>query len=168
MIEEGDIREEIKRRNGCLRETPLIQRGLPGNEHRVTTSCRRRDQGAQLDVRPILCFPHLRNTRMRIFEAPFLNETNIAKDYRSPLSLKYDPAMLPESTKQRDDMAKASDVLLTLQGEKSGNVEIDHFIERYSRLGELASSRPTGTSDHMAKSRMRACVECSHMKRKIY
>ena len=35
-----------------------------------------------------------------------------------PLSLKFGTALLPESTKQRDDMDKVADVLLTLQGGK--------------------------------------------------
>ena len=43
-----------------------------------------------------------------------------------PLSLKYEHTLLRESTKKRDGMRKAADVLLTLQGRRSGDVEIDH------------------------------------------
>ena len=43
-----------------------------------------------------------------------------------PLSLKFDPTMLPDATKQRDDMDKVADVIMSLQGEKSGNVELAH------------------------------------------
>ena len=35
-----------------------------------------------------------------------------------PISLKFGPTLLPEATKQRDDMDKVDDVLLTLQGGK--------------------------------------------------
>ena len=34
--------------------------------------------------------------------------------------------MLPDATKQRDDMDKVADVILSLQGEKSGNIESNH------------------------------------------
>ena len=49
-----------------------------------------------------------------------------------PLSLKFDPALLHDATKQRDDMDKVADVLLTLQGGNTGNVEVDHsnLVER--------------------------------------
>ena len=42
-----------------------------------------------------------------------------------PLSLKYDPSTIPK-TKQKDDMDRVADVLLTIHGEKLGNVKIDH------------------------------------------
>ena len=43
-----------------------------------------------------------------------------------PLSLKYDPTLLPESTKDKGDMGKVEDAILNLQGGKAGNVEVDH------------------------------------------
>lgn len=64
--------------------------------------------------------------KMRIVETPLLVYARLYHEQRTPpLSLNGDPALMPE-TKQRGDMDKVPDVLLALQGEQSGDVEIDH------------------------------------------
>lgn len=57
---------------------------------------------------------------------PVVSSADISSSYGPPLSLRYDPTMLPDATKQRDDMDKVADVILSLQGEKSGNIESNH------------------------------------------
>ena len=43
-----------------------------------------------------------------------------------PLSSKYDPTLLPDSTRENGDMDKVAVDILNLQGGKEGSVEIDH------------------------------------------
>lgn len=62
------------------------------------------------------------NVHIRDFPA-FLRQTSPrATDPR--LSLKYDPANLPDPTKQRGVIGKVGDFPMALRGEKSGNVAV--------------------------------------------
>lgn len=56
---------------------------------------------------------------------PFLQQT-FPRATGHPLSLKCAPTLLPEGTKQRGEIDKAADFILSLQGEKAGHVEADH------------------------------------------
>lgn len=86
-----------------------------------------------------------------------------------PLSLKFDPTMMPEATKQRGDMDKVADVILPLQGEKAGNVELGRskLVEKklYSRLGVLANFKSDGELGRMAKSPSHISDVCQRTKR---
>ena len=65
-----------------------------------------------------------KNSHIRVLP-PCLRQT-FPRATDPPLSLRYYPTILPDATKQRNDMDKVTDVILSLQGQKSGNIEADH------------------------------------------
>ena len=57
-------------------------------------------------------------------DMPSCLRQTLPRETYHPLSLKYGPSMMPDA-KQRDDMDRSDAALLTMQGEKMGNVDID-------------------------------------------